>query len=68
MNEIRRSNEQLRNEGRPGRPYRYETEVVLRSILRDDPNASLRTIADSLSICPQTVRTHMSRIGDTLKS
>jgi hypothetical protein len=30
MNEIPRGNEELRYEGRPGRPYRYETKVVLR--------------------------------------
>jgi hypothetical protein len=47
-NEIRCGSEELRNEGRPGRPYRYKTDAALRSILRDDPNASLRTIADTL--------------------
>jgi hypothetical protein len=41
MNEIRRGNKDLRKEGRPGRPYRYETDAPLRSILRDDPNGSL---------------------------
>jgi hypothetical protein len=50
MNEIRRGNEELRSEGRPGRPYRCETDAALGSILRDDPNASLRTRADTLSI------------------
>jgi hypothetical protein len=68
MNEIRPGNEELRNEGRPGRPCRYETDAALCSVMRDDPNASLRTIADTLSIDPDTVRTHMSRIGHTLKS
>jgi hypothetical protein len=68
MNEIRRGNEELQNEGRPGRPYRYETDTALRSIPRDDPNASLRTIADTLLISPETVHTHMSRIDYTLKS
>jgi hypothetical protein len=67
MNEICRSNKELRNEGRPGGPYRYETDSALRSILRNDPNASLRTIADTLPISPETVRTHMSRIGYALK-
>jgi hypothetical protein len=43
-------------------------DAARRSVLRDDPNASLRTIADTLSISLETVRTHMSRIGDTLKS
>jgi hypothetical protein len=51
----------------PGRPYRYETEAALRSILRDDPNASLRTIADTFSISPETIRTQVSRTGETLK-
>jgi hypothetical protein len=60
MNEIRHGNEESRNEGRPDRPYRYEMDVAHRSILRDDPNASLRSIADTLSISPETVRTHMS--------
>jgi transposase len=68
MNEIHRGNEELRNEGRPGRPYHYEKDAALLSILRDDPNASFRTITDTLSISPETVRTQMSRIGYTLKS
>jgi hypothetical protein len=68
MNEIRRGNMELRNEGRPGRPYRDETDAALRSILRDDPNASLRTIANMLSISRETVLTQMSWIGHTLKS
>jgi hypothetical protein len=68
MTEIRRGNEELRNKGRPGRPYHYERDAALHSILRDDPNALSRTIADTLSISPETVRTHSSRIDDTLKS
>jgi histone-lysine N-methyltransferase SETMAR len=68
INEVRRGNEELRNEGRPGRPYRYETDAAIRSILREDPNASLRMIAETLSISPETVRAHMSRIGYVLKS
>jgi hypothetical protein len=67
MNEIHRGKKEFRSEGRPGRPYRYETDAALRSILRDDPNASVQTIADTLSISPETARTHMSRIGDTLE-
>jgi DNA-binding NarL/FixJ family response regulator len=63
MNEIHRGNEELRNVERPGRPSRYETDAALRSTLRDDPNALLRIITDMLSISPETVRTHMSRIG-----
>jgi hypothetical protein len=68
MNKIRRGNEELRNQGRLGRPRRYETDATLRSILRDDPNALLRTIADTSSISMKTVRTHISRVGCTLKS
>jgi hypothetical protein len=68
MDEIRPGNEELPNEGKPERPHRYETDVALRSILRDDQNASLRTIADTLSISPVMIRTHMSRICYTLKS
>jgi hypothetical protein len=66
MNDIRRGNKELRDEGRPERPDRDERDAALRSILRDDSNASLRTRVDTLSISPETVRTHLSRIGDTL--
>jgi DNA-binding NarL/FixJ family response regulator len=68
IKEVRRGNEELRNEGRPGQPCRHETDVVIRSILQDEPNASLRTIAGRLAISPETIRTHLSRIGDTLKA
>jgi hypothetical protein len=68
MNEICRGNEEFQNEEGPERPFRYKTDTALRSILRDDPNASLRTIVDTLSISPDTLRTHMPRIGDSLKS
>jgi hypothetical protein len=68
MNDIRHGNEELRNEEGRKRPYRYETDTTLRSILRDVPNASLQTIANTLSTSPKTVRTHMSRIGETLTS
>jgi hypothetical protein len=68
MNEIRHGNEELRNEGRRGIPYRYERDAALRSILRDDPNASSRTRANTFSISPEMVRTHMSRSGYTPKS
>jgi hypothetical protein len=68
MNEVRRGNEELRNEGHTGRPCRYETDATFRSVMRNDPNASFQTTADTLSISPETVRTHMSRIGYTLKS
>jgi hypothetical protein len=68
MNEIRHANEELRNEGRPESPDRYETDAALRLVLRDDPNASFRTILDTLPISPETVGTHMSRIGDPLES
>jgi hypothetical protein len=61
MNQIRHGNEELQNEGRTGRPYRYETDTALPSILRDDPPISFRPIADTLSIFPETVRTHLYR-------
>jgi hypothetical protein len=68
MNEIRRGSEELRNEGYPGTSHCYKTDAAFGSILRDDPNVSLRTIAGTLSISPEAVRTRMSRIDDTLKS
>jgi hypothetical protein len=67
-NGIHRDSEELQNAGRSGRPYRYETDAAFRSIPRDDPNASLRTIAETLLISPETVCIHPSRIGDTLQS
>jgi hypothetical protein len=41
---------------------------VIRLILQEDPNASLRTIAETRSISPETVGTQMSRAGWTLKT
>jgi hypothetical protein len=38
------------------------------SILQENPNASVRTIAETLSISPETLRTDMSRIGDILRA
>jgi hypothetical protein len=68
MDEIRRGNEERRNEGGPGRPDRYETDAALRSILQDDPNASLLAITDTLAISPEMVRTRMSRIVYALRA
>jgi hypothetical protein len=68
MTERRPGNEELRNEGRPRRPHYYETDAALRSVVRDDPNASLRTIADMLSVSSETICIHMSRIGHALNS
>jgi nucleoside-diphosphate-sugar epimerase len=67
IQEVRRGNEELRNEGRPGRPPRHEVDASIRSILQDNPNASLSTIANASQTCPETVRNHMSRIGHVLK-
>jgi hypothetical protein len=39
MNEIRRGNKEFRNKGRPSRPWYYETDAALRSILRDGLHA-----------------------------
>jgi hypothetical protein len=68
ISEVRRCNGELPNEGRPGRPYRRETDAAIRSIRQEDPNASLRTIAETLSISPETVCAHLSRIGHTRKT
>jgi hypothetical protein len=68
ISEIRRGNGELQNGGRPGKPDQHETDVAIRSILQEKPNALLRTIAEILSISPETIRTHMSRIGYTLKT
>jgi hypothetical protein len=48
----------------PTRPYRHETDVA-GSIRQEDPHASLRTIAETLSVSLETVRTHMSAMGST---
>jgi hypothetical protein len=68
IQEVRRGNEELWNEGRPGRPSRYEIDASIRLILEDNPNASLHTIAGALQTSPETVRNQMSRIGYGLKS
>jgi DNA-binding NarL/FixJ family response regulator len=68
IQEIRRGNEELHNEGRPGRRCRHEIDAAIRSILSDEPSASLRTIARTLAISPATVRSHMVGIGYTLRA
>jgi hypothetical protein len=65
INEVRRGNEELRNEGKPGKPCRSEVGTAVRSILRDEPNASLTKIVETLGISPETVRIHLSRIAYT---
>jgi DNA-binding NarL/FixJ family response regulator len=55
-------------QGRPGRSDRHETDAAIQLILQGDTNDPLRTIAETLSISPETVRTQMSRIRDTLKT
>jgi hypothetical protein len=67
ISEVRDGNEKLQNEGSPGRPYQDETDAAIRSILQQNQNALLTTIAETLSISPEIVRTDMSRIGYTLK-
>jgi transposase len=59
INEVCSDNEELRNKGRPGRLYRHETDAAIRSILQEGLNVSLRTIAESLLISRETVRTHI---------
>jgi hypothetical protein len=63
ISEVRRGNEELRNEGRPKRSDRHETDAAIRSILQEDPNVSLRTITETLSISPETIHTYMLRMG-----
>jgi hypothetical protein len=41
VSEIRRGNEELRNEGRPGRAYQHEINAVISPIRHEDPSASL---------------------------
>jgi hypothetical protein len=43
-------------------PCRHEKDAAIRSIRQDDPNASLRTIGENLSISPETVRAQMAKI------
>jgi hypothetical protein len=68
IQEARRGNKERGDEGCPGKPCRYEVDAVIRSILQDTPNPSLRTIGETLLISPETVRFHMARIGSTLKA
>jgi hypothetical protein len=58
IQEVRGGNEELRNEGPPGRPCRHEVDIAIRSILQDEPSVSLQTIAETLAISPETVRSH----------
>jgi hypothetical protein len=72
ISEVRRGKGELRKKGRPKRPcrhkYRHETDAAIQLILQQDLNASLRTIAETLSISPETVRTDMSQRGHPLKA
>jgi hypothetical protein len=68
INEVRHGNKKLRNERRPGRPYRHETDAAIRSIRHEDPNASLRTVVETLSILTESFRTRMLRISYRLKT
>jgi transposase len=54
INEVRRGKEELRNEQGPRRPNGDETDAAIRSILQEDSNASLGTIAETLSTSPET--------------
>jgi hypothetical protein len=65
---VRGGSEEPRNDGRPGTPHEQETDSAIRSILQEDTNASLRIIAETLSISRETVRLHMSRMRHTLKA
>jgi hypothetical protein len=57
IREVHRGNEELGNEGRAGRPCRHEVDAAIWSILQDEPNVSLRTIAETMAISPETIRT-----------
>jgi hypothetical protein len=63
IQEVRRGNEEPQNEGRPWRACQHKIDAAIRSIPQDDPNALLRTIGETLSVSPETVRTHVARIG-----
>jgi hypothetical protein len=41
IQEVHRRNEELRNEGLPGRPSQQEVDATIQSILQDKPSASL---------------------------
>jgi hypothetical protein len=66
ISEVRRGNEELRNEGRLGRRCRHETDVAIRQIRQQGPNASLRINPETLSISPDMIRMHILQIGYTL--
>jgi hypothetical protein len=68
ISEIRRGNEELQNGGRSEKPDRHETNAAIRPMPQEDPNALLRTIAETLSISPETIRSQMSLIDYTLKT
>jgi hypothetical protein len=68
ISELGRGSKKPRNKGRPKRTYQNETGTLIRLILHKDPNASRTTLAGAMFISPETVRTHMSRIGDSLKA
>jgi hypothetical protein len=65
---VRRGNEEIRNKRHPGTPSRHETAAAIRLILYEDLNALLITIAETLSFSRETIRTHVSRIGYSLRS
>jgi hypothetical protein len=68
IQEVRRGNEELRDEGRPCTPCRYEVDAAIQSILEDEPKTSVWIIVEASLISPETVRTHMARIGSTLRA
>jgi hypothetical protein len=67
-NKIRSGKQELQSNKSPGRPPRYETDDNIRNILRDNPFASLRPIAEMLGISLETVRLYLLRIGYVLKA
>jgi hypothetical protein len=65
---IRSGNPELQSDKSPGTPPRYETDGDIQNILRENPFASLHTIAEILGIPPETLRLHLLRIGHVLKT
>jgi hypothetical protein len=68
ISEVHCGNKELRNKGRPGKPYQHATNAAIWLILQENPNASLRTITEPLSISPGAACMHTLLIGYTLKA
>jgi hypothetical protein len=67
ISKIRSENLGLQSDKSPGTTPRYETDGYIRNILRDNPFAPFRTVAEMLAVSPETVRLHLLRIGYVLR-